>query len=374
MASDHPLSSDNVFQARLHRGMHQRRRELLRDLIAQAELIEQTQPLDAGCFPRKLANKLTACGRMPTVWQDEGNGELVVSRALCRARLCPTCGRNRSEALRREILPLIREMDAARMLTLTLAGSDDPLAVQIKRLLDCWKRLRRRKIAAQYIRGGLYVVEITWNARTEQWHPHLHVVCDGQYWPQNRIADLWEEITGDSRIVDIRAVHSREHVARYVSKYVSKCHTPKGVSPARLVEWCESVHGLRMVQTFGHLHGCKVAQPPTQDRATLAHVIPLEPLLEEANHGDEEAAQLLAQLRTLTQHRPPANRPGDLEPMLSKHRELAEQLRAWWASLAARHSGDAPADMEPRPRRNHADQRPLWKRQDDDAFAGLPDA
>ena len=52
--------------------------------------------------------------------------------------------------------------------------------------------------------GGLYAVEAVNKGRG--WHVHLHVLVEGGYVSQRLLAADWQELTGDSCIVDIREV------------------------------------------------------------------------------------------------------------------------------------------------------------------------
>src|SRR5690606_7248566 len=102
------------------------------------------------------------------------------------------------------------------------ASTDNPLAGELERLKACFRELRRGKPWKQHVQGGVAVVECTFNAKTQKWHPHLHIVFDGKYWAQPAIATEWERVTGDSKIVDVRFVRSKDQAAGYIAKYVSK--------------------------------------------------------------------------------------------------------------------------------------------------------
>lgn len=321
MLSDAPLESDSVAQHRLHHGQHARRRMLIGQLIACADADCVGKPLDYRSPYRRLANKLTHCGRYPVVLKERETGELVVSRQLCRSRLCPTCGRIRSYRLRSELLPLVLSMDSPRLITLTLRSSADPLRSQISELLRCWSRLRRRRQSRNFLVGGFHAIEVTHNPQRDQWHPHLHIVADGRYWPQRDLSKLWESVTGGSSVVDIRAAHSRSAVIHYVTKYVTKCQTPDGLSASRLGEWCMAVQGLRMIQTWGTLHGSDVARRPRIARGRMDMVAPVVPLIEDAQHGCPIATLLLLDLHNYA--------PDSVIPSSST---LAARLSDWWSA------------------------------------------
>jgi hypothetical protein len=149
-------------------------------------------------------------------------------------------------------------MDAPRFLTLTLKAIDRPLFLTIAALTASFRVLRQTTEWNRHVNGGVYVIEITRNAETECWHAHIHVIFDGSYWAQKDISQVWLRVTGDSPIVDVRAVHSRTSAANYVAKYVAK---PTGMDTwpaAALCEYADAMHGRRMVHTFGDSYSVEV--------------------------------------------------------------------------------------------------------------------
>jgi len=98
----------------------------------------------------------------------------------------------------------------------------------------------------------VFFLEITLNRDTHQWHPHLHVLFSGKYLPVELVRKHWHRITGDSFIVDVRAVANKDVAAAYVTKYVSK-QIPSHVffDPDALDECIMALRGVRQFQTFG---------------------------------------------------------------------------------------------------------------------------
>jgi hypothetical protein len=347
-----PLASDNPHQSRIHAGRQDRRRELIDSLRRHADAeLDPTDPCRDHPALR-LAHKLEGCGRHPAILWSEDAQRLTVSRSLCKSRVCPTCGEKRARRLRSTLLPVVRELDSPRMITLTLAATDDDLEDQLKRLTDCFARLRRRKAAKAYLRGGVYVTEITYNPETDRWHPHLHIVAEGRYWPQRELAALWHTITGDSRICDIRACHDRRSTVNYVTSYVSKSQTPRDVPPERLWEWCRATHGRPLARPFGVCHGAKLSPKPEAHPSGLTHIAPLSPLLEAVQRGDDTASSLYARLMGTDQADAPADHTYDPSAAAELANELREELERWWDAIRYRQTGDPrfnPARHDPPP-------------------------
>jgi len=357
-----PLRSDTAYQRRMHRLTQADRRERVAKLLDVADRNPPDQ-LDAIHPARRIANKLTSCGRHPTIYQDSDSGRIVLSHARCKSRVCPHCAGIRRKQLRDRVSEAVKHIDDARMLTLTLAASDDPLADQLHRLKEAFKKLRRLKSWRAHVTGGVYLVEITFNAASTQWHPHLHCIVDGCYWAQAEIANAWETATGDSRIVDIRRVPSRKALVQYVTKYVAKSETPPNMPAPKLAEWATALHGARQMQTFGALHGKAVAPHNEPDHGELDHVAPGNALPDSADRGDHRAARLWACLGRLVSHRVPDDDPIAAARVLARHRRLARRIRAWWSNQQGenhRHDPDRPPNQPARGDPHHRALR-LWQ-------------
>jgi len=343
MTPEGPLTTDGEYQRQLHLGRHAARRRIIGDLSAALDLWDVAQVDDkVTARLRRICGKLVDCGRYPYIRQATETGTLSLSRGLCRSRLCPTCGLYRARRMQEKCREAIARMDSARLLTLTLRSSRDALQTQIKHLLACWAKLRRSKAGRQHIRGGVYVMEITYNPTLDQWHPHLHVLVDGSFWAQPDIARLWEQITTDSAVVDIRLVYSATSAAKYLAKYCTKSQTPRGTPPARSAEWALALHGTRMLQTFGSLHGQKLDPGLTEDRERTEPVVSLEALLRHARQEDPIAVYLLKELRSLIGPRQQLGEVDDLEGHQALHQWWADCARWWDHCRICRAEGDTP--------------------------------
>lgn len=99
---------------------------------------------------------------------------------------------------------------------------------------------------------------------TKEWHPHLHIVLDSDYIPQEKLSKEWQACTGTSSIVDIRAVRSTKAVAEYVSRYCAR--------PAKLVDFNEEdciemfkvFHNRKLCGTWGS--GRKISLRPQKSK------------------------------------------------------------------------------------------------------------
>jgi len=146
-----------------------------------------------------------------------------------------------------------------RFITLTRRHSHAPLADQIDALYEAFNKLRRRSAWKKNINGGAAFLEIKVSERTGLWHPHLHIIATGKYFPAHELSREWLAVTMDSSVVDIRAVTDAGHVAAYVTKYVTK---PMSITllqhPDKLDEALVAMRGRRLAMTFGTWRGIKL--------------------------------------------------------------------------------------------------------------------
>lgn len=78
--------------------------------------------------------------------------------------------------------------------------------------------LRRRYTTFEYARFPEY---------TRQGRYHIHLVALAPYIPQAELSKLWKTASKGAYIVDIRRVHTPDHLARYVTKYLTKAPAAK---------------------------------------------------------------------------------------------------------------------------------------------------
>lgn len=179
----------------------------------------------------------------------------------CGSRLCPFCGRSRSARIAEQLQAHIETMKAPRHITLTFRSRTEDLGVQLNMLRAAFSKLRRHKEWAKRVTGGLYTIEITRNAQTGLWHPHLHVVVDGEYFPQPLLAKLWSQHMPGGEHVWITKVDASRNAAWELAKYVGKPPDAEHWTALAILHFAMATQGTRMLQTFGNLHGVKLPEP-----------------------------------------------------------------------------------------------------------------
>lgn len=115
---------------------------------------------------------------------------------------------------------------------------------------------------ARAIHGGVWFLQVTWNAETEQWHPHLHCVLDADYVDQRILSRKWLQVTHTSKIVDIRKVNRRSEVSRYVCRYVSRPCELAPLPLPRREELFWAFQGRRLAGTWGSARKLRLTYNP----------------------------------------------------------------------------------------------------------------
>lgn len=309
--------------------MHQRQR-LLR-LFVEAE--------DPGLL--KLAERIADCARTPMIAADS-NGRLRCLEMRCKSRMCPICSRRRTATVTHRVAEAVRRMNSPRLITLTLRSSDAPLREQLLRIRRCFAELRRTASWKQHVIGGTYTLEISYNAKRKQWHPHLHVIADGTFFSQSLLSANWLRATGDSNVVDIRKVNSAKEAAAYIAGYVSKTSSPVRFPDEVVAEWAIETRGLRFVQQFGSLHGVKLdpGDKPQKLPTDLHPIGGVDKLSRAADRHDEEARTLLAYCISIRHRRPSLSDASNPRPAQPGEQTIAERLRAWFSANETTHHDD----------------------------------
>lgn len=285
------------------------------------------------------------CCRFPSVYvQDDGTPSVHLSR--CRDRLCPLCSNARSRESSSRVHAIVQSMDAPRFMTLTMPHSSDPLAFQLGVLMESFRALRNEPEWKKTVKGGVWSLELTFNKERSEWHPHIHIIFDGYYFPQPTLKALWSAIHGENVIVDVRAVSSAKVAASYIAKYVSKVVDLEQWGEEQIVEYAEAMHRRRTIHTFGSCHGRTAeadpddAGPPPSTKTVGVWVIRLR-----MRRGDEEARRAAVAL---------ASSGGAIALLLSKDVPAAALISGDELREARRRAGDWLRELDP-------ETAALWK-------------
>lgn len=204
--------------------------------------------------------------------------------AIRRATRMMSAYLDRFEVLRKSS-PALRPYLA----TLTVRNSHDLPSV-LAHLFDSLRTLHRRRSRANQpsvmhsVAGGVYSVEVTHDPATG-WHPHVHAIwlsSEPDFSAQATTFSLraeWQQITGDSFMCDVRAIHSdptlgddiNPHAKGFaeVFKYAMK---PGELGSDLLVEAYPHLAGKRLAGSFGAFRGVPDPVDLADDLTGLEHL------------------------------------------------------------------------------------------------------
>ena len=239
---------------------------------------------------RKDVERLQACGTWLLFhyyygWPD---GEFEDKTRLIQANFCNQTLKCNFCAIRRAVIKMrvyyerFKHIMAERpfltphLITLTVKNGPD-LMERFNHLRKSYGILKKRRdnflrrgkgLYTEFakVTGGAGNVEVTFNTRTKEFHPHLHLVCtvNGRI-HQLSLVEEWRDITGDSYILDARPFTTPDEplkVFQEVFKYALKFSSmpiPINYQAAELLK------GSRLLFSLGDFYGLKVPEKLTDD-------------------------------------------------------------------------------------------------------------
>lgn len=239
----------------------------------------------------KRIDAFVNCGGGAWLYRSAAGDDLSIKCNKCHDRWCLACARERAGKISNNLLSVMSAR-TCRFLTLTLRHNTLPLKDQLDRLYRCFNDLRRRKFWKDHVSGGAAFLEVK-VSKAGRWHPHLHLVVEGDYIPQRSLSTEWLAVTGDSSIVDVRSITDDGQAAGYVTKYLTKPASSDVYADAeKLDEMVITLRGRRLCMTFGSWRGI-VLEPKDADDVDWQPVASLDTLRSRASSGDADAINLL---------------------------------------------------------------------------------
>ena len=257
----------------------------------------------AGFSPARLT-RFAECGCGAFVEQDRHNPEhLRLRGSFCHDRFCLPCQHARALRIASQISAHAHELAAVakrddddvrlRFVTLTVRHEQTPLAEQITKLFESFRKLRRLAFWKDRVRGGVAVLEVKRSKDGRHWHPHLHVLIASTFIGQSSLAEHWHRCTGTSYIVDVRAVKGPAAVVNYLTSYLNKpmSYAPTN-NPDALREALQALRAVHTWFTFGVVRGLREDADDVAivDWQPVASVVQL---LRQRRAGDSTADRVL---------------------------------------------------------------------------------
>ena len=228
----------------------------------------------------KSAQKLNECGNYLLFKNFYTIGEVKLSklRTCGQHLLCPFCAAIRaSRAIQKYVERIDQVLQENRklkpvLITLTVKNGSD-LAERSEHLMKSFRTLldRRRDYEKKgrgfnefcKVQGAMYSYENTFNEKTDEWHPHIHMFALVDQWiDQQEFSEYWHSLTGDSMVVDVRRArkekgHGYSKAAAEVCKYALKFGD---LSVEKTWAAFNVLKGKRLTGSFGLLWGVKIPE------------------------------------------------------------------------------------------------------------------
>jgi len=212
------------------------------------------------------------------------------SAHFCDARWCLVCNRIRSAKMINSYLPVLNEWEDKHFVTLTIPnvpadGLSDAIKAMQKeflRIKETFKRQHQRKQRDEKF-VGLRKLECTYNITRDDYHPHYHVIIQGEQNARDLLAE-WlrrfpdaREIAQDVQRADDRSVRE---MFKYFTKLIAKASGGESVVlPEPLDMIFRVIRGKRTFQNFGFTKP-KEAEEISDEAMEMAEQIERETVVE----------------------------------------------------------------------------------------------
>jgi len=188
---------------------------------------------------RNIGERMKECASYLSfgLWQ-QSNSEFglkynkrLLSSNFCKARLCPQCQARRSIRLFQQldsIVSVYKERYPSHrglMLTLTIPNvPEDQLSEGVDRILAGFRKMTNSRKWKGFAKAAFRSLEVSYNPKTETFHPHLHVLLmvdknyftrdRGKYLTQEDWQSWWSECMdappGQEYIIEVHTVKRRK--------------------------------------------------------------------------------------------------------------------------------------------------------------------
>ena len=235
---------------------------------------------------------LTGCRTYASLRREKTSGNVKVFGDSCRDRWCPMCAGQKASYAKEQSEEYVRSLKAPRFLTLTLRNNENDLKTQVSFLQKSFSTLRQRAFWKKHVTGGIWFLQVKRGKGSGCWHPHLHILLDGDYLEQRRLSALWEQVTFNSPVIDIRRIHDAESAASYVARYTARPAALADMPLADRVEVIEALFRKRLCGTFGTAKAVTLTPPKIAADGEWKYIGNFDQIVEQAEHC-EKAKRIL---------------------------------------------------------------------------------
>lgn len=191
--------------------------------------------------------------------QQRGN---KVSTNYCKTRWCNTCNNIYTAKMINTFSPLLKEFEEPRFVTLTLPTvQGGVLPYHIKYRTSTLTKIIRKVSDKLGPVNALRKLECTYNLKDDLYHPHIHMIMDGEK-KADMIVKQWLEIhpQADPGAQQNDACYGKYELElfKYFTKLVTKTGKVNFLNAHSLNTIFESMRGSRVYASYGSLYGLKL--------------------------------------------------------------------------------------------------------------------
>lgn len=197
------------------------------------ELLSQVRDIPLSL---KMRGYIEDCGTFLEFLGDQDLEHIKLNSGnFCKNRFCPHCSYNlaRKDALKLQTLMIYLQSLNYDFIFLTLTAPNVPaeeLEQELREYSKAFERLFKRKEVSSVVKGYTRKLEVTYNRKRDDYHPHYHVLLavnksyfdSRSYISRARWLKLWQECKQDPTItqVDVRKYKSKDTFE--ITKYIAK--------------------------------------------------------------------------------------------------------------------------------------------------------
>lgn len=184
----------------------------------------------------KKSERMRECAQWLAFHRKEDGTLKLHDARFCRVRLCPICQWRRSLKTFVQMAQVlnIAKADGYQFIFLTLTMRNctaDALSDELTHILLSFNRLMKYKDVQKAVKGYYRGCEVTHNIRTDEYHPHLHVVLavrpsyfSHSYISHDKWVSLWQRAlqVEYTPVVDIRKCRGGAKAIAEACKYAVK--------------------------------------------------------------------------------------------------------------------------------------------------------
>lgn len=218
------------------------------DALKLADLYAQALKIYPNLLTAKRLEDLTLCAEQLEYLVDADGNKKLYRTYFCRNRLCPMCQWRRSLKLFGQVSQITNYVSVknagVRYLFITLTqkncvGSElgtefDKINIAFKKLVNKTWRFATATKFKQSMLGYIKSTEVTYNSKTNTYHPHLHIIFavkedyfkSSNYISKNNWRVIWADLLGVDYLpqVNVQAIKSdrQEKAVAELAKYPAK--------------------------------------------------------------------------------------------------------------------------------------------------------